>query len=77
MIDCGGLRQDEEPIGDVSLMMRIARDWDFVYLNRPLAISRAHEGAESSGHGWFTPSGFRWDRVFPDLLYERRRSFLR
>lgn len=76
VVGCGGLRQDEEPIGDVSVMMRIGRDWDFVYLNRPLVVSRAHEGAESAGHGWFTPSGFRWDRAFPDLLYDRRRSFL-
>jgi glycosyltransferase involved in cell wall biosynthesis len=76
VIDSGGLRQEEEPIGDLSLMMRIGRTWDFVYLNRPLVVSRAHLGAESAGHGWFTSGGFRWDRAFPDMLYERRRSFL-
>jgi glycosyltransferase involved in cell wall biosynthesis len=76
VIGAGGLREEEEPIADISLMMRIGRDWDFVYLNRPLVVTRAHLGAESAGHGWFTPSAFRWDRSFPDLLYERRRSFL-
>ena len=76
IIDGGGLRQDEELIGDLSLMMRIARNWDFVYLNRPLSVGRAHGGAESAALGWFTPSGVRWDRAFPDVLYERRRRFL-
>ena len=76
IVEAGGLREREQPFADVPLMMRIARKWDFAYVNGPLAVCRTHEGAESVAMGWSTPAGFQWSTAFPELLYERKRSFL-
>lgn len=76
LIGGGGLRPEDGVIDDLPLLMRIATGWDFVYLNRPLAVMRAHTEASSSSLGSFTPNGFRSSRSVPDLLYERRRRFL-
>ena len=75
-LEAGGLRESEQPFGDVPLMMRIARNWDFAYVNRPLAVCRTHEDAESVSMGWSTPAGFVWGPEFPALMYERKRKFL-
>ena len=76
LVDGGGLRPEDGVIDDLPLLMRIAQDWDFVYVNRPLAIMRAHSEASSSSLGSFTSNGFRSSRSVPDLLYEHRRRFL-
>ena len=55
----GGLREADGVIDDLPLLLRIAEDWDFVYVNEPLACVRAHVGASSSVLGEFGPSGYR------------------
>jgi hypothetical protein len=72
----GGLHKEDGVIDDVPLFMRIATRWDFAYVNAPLAVMGAHEGASSSSLGWFTPYGFRTTRALPDSLYELRLRFL-
>jgi glycosyltransferase involved in cell wall biosynthesis len=72
----GGLRPEDGVIDDLPLLMRIATEWDFAYVNRPLAVMRAHADASSSSIGSFTPNGFRSSRSLPDMLYELRRKFL-
>jgi glycosyltransferase involved in cell wall biosynthesis len=76
LLSGGGLRPEDGVIDDLPLLMRIATDWDFAYVNRPLAVMRAHTEASSSSLGLFTPNGFRSSRSLPDMLYEQRRSFL-
>jgi glycosyltransferase involved in cell wall biosynthesis len=76
LVGAGGLRPQDGVIDDLPLLMRIATNWDFAYVNRPLAVMGAHADASSSSLGWFTPGGFRSSRAVPDLLYERRRRFL-
>jgi glycosyltransferase involved in cell wall biosynthesis len=76
LVGGGGLHPEDGTIDDIPLLMRIATDWDFAYLNLPLAMITAHEGASSSSLGSFTPNGFRGSRSLPDMLYERRRRFL-
>ena len=71
-----GLRPEDGVIDDLPLLMRIATDWDFAYLNRPLAQITAHAEASSSSLGSFTPNGYRSSRSLPDMLYEHRRRFL-
>ena len=71
-----GLRPEDGDIDDLPLLMRIATDWDFAYLNRPLAQMRAHAEASSSSLGSFTSNGYRSSRSLPDMLYEHRRRFL-
>lgn len=71
-----GLRPEDGTIDDFPLLMRIATEWDFAYLNLPLAIITAHVDASSASLGSFTANGFRGSRSVPDMLYERRRRFL-
>jgi cellulose synthase/poly-beta-1,6-N-acetylglucosamine synthase-like glycosyltransferase len=71
-----GLRPEDGTIDDFPLLMRIATGWDFAYLNQPLAVTTAHSDASSSSLGAFTPNGYRSSRSLPDMLYERRRTFL-
>lgn len=76
LITGGGLRPRDGVVDDLPLLMRIATDWDFAYLNRPLAVMRVHAEASSSSLGSFTPDGYRSSRELPDMLYEHRRRFL-
>lgn len=42
IVAAGGLREDEEPFCDFQMWMRIALDWEFGYVDRPLAGFRVH-----------------------------------
>jgi glycosyltransferase involved in cell wall biosynthesis len=76
LIGGGGLRPEDGVIDDIPLLLRIATDWDFAYLDRPLVTVTAHDDASSSSNGSFTPDGYQGSRSVPDLVYERRRRFL-
>jgi glycosyltransferase involved in cell wall biosynthesis len=76
LVSGGGLRPEDGIIDDFPLLMRIASDWDYAYLNRPLAVMRAHDQAASSALGSFRPGGFRSSRSLEDVLYAHRRKFL-
>ncbi len=76
LIGAGQLRPEDGVIDDFPLLMRVATDWDYAYVNRPLAVLTAHSEAASSSLGWFTPDGFRSSRSLPDILYAHRRNFL-
>jgi glycosyltransferase involved in cell wall biosynthesis len=76
LVDGGGLRPEDGVIDDFPLLLRIADDWDYAYLNRPLAVMRAHDEAASSELGSFRPGGFRSTRALPDILYEHRGKAL-
>jgi glycosyltransferase involved in cell wall biosynthesis len=76
LVRAGGLRPEDGVIDDLPLLMRISTDWDFAYVNRPLALMRVHPDASSSSLGFFTPRGFRSSHDLPNMLYERRRQFL-
>jgi glycosyltransferase involved in cell wall biosynthesis len=76
LVSGGGLRQQDGVIDDLPLLMRIAANWDFVYLNRPLVSMRAHTEASSSSLGSFTPEGFRSSSSLAEMLYDLRQRFL-
>jgi glycosyltransferase involved in cell wall biosynthesis len=76
LLGAGGWRSEDGVIDDLPLLMRVANDWDFAYLDRPLAVLRAHSGADSSALGSFTPNGFRSSRSLPDVIHEHRRNFI-
>lgn len=76
LVTAGGLRPDDGVIDDFPLLLRIASDWDYAYLNRPLAVMRAHDEAASSALGSFRSGGFRSTRSLADILYEHRLKFL-
>jgi glycosyltransferase involved in cell wall biosynthesis len=72
----GGLREADGVIDDLPLLLRIAEDWDFVYVNEPLANVRAHVGASSSVLGEFGPSGFRSAPDLAEMIHSRKLAFL-
>jgi glycosyltransferase involved in cell wall biosynthesis len=76
LVSGGGPRPQDGVIDDFPQMMRIAMGWDFAYVNRPLALMRAHDEADSSELGWFTPDGFRSSASVPEMLDRHRRNFL-
>lgn len=76
LVSGGKFRSEDGVIDDFPLLMRIASEWDYAYLNRPLALLRVHGEAASSELGSFRPDGFRSPRELPDILYEHRRNFL-
>ena len=57
LIGGGGLRPEDGVNDDIPLLMRIATEWDFAYIDRPLTTVTSHAGASSSPNGSFTPRG--------------------
>jgi glycosyltransferase involved in cell wall biosynthesis len=72
----GGLRPENEPIPDFPLMMRIALDWDFAHVPRPLASIRVHADALSAEVGLFTGSGYTASDSYATTIYDQRVGFL-
>jgi hypothetical protein len=72
----GGLREADGVIDDLPLLLRAAEDWDFVYVNEPLAYVRGHVGASSSVLGEFGPSGYRSSPDLAELIHARKLAFL-
>ena len=75
-LDGDRLRLRDGVSDDFPLFLRIATRWDFAYVNRALALVRAHEETSSSELGSFTEGGFRSSRSAADVLYENRSTFL-
>ena len=79
ILEAGGLREEQGPFGDRQLWMRIALDWDFGYLAKPLVGFRTHPesitrniGAE---HG-VTPNGHELYRAHSQTIFQQRMDFL-
>lgn len=79
IVAAGGFREEEEPFGDRQLWMRIALDWDFGYIAKPLAGFRKHPQTVTTNvaaqHGLAhgrRESGLLYSR----FLFQRRMDFL-
>jgi glycosyltransferase involved in cell wall biosynthesis len=75
IIKAGGLRVDEEPLADVPLLMRIALDWDFALVSKPLVGFRLHADSATAGLGTFTGAGYELGDL-PEILFQHRIRFL-
>jgi glycosyltransferase involved in cell wall biosynthesis len=79
IVAAGGFRQEEEPFGDLKLWMRIALDWDFGYIAKPLVGFRAHQETITANisavHG-VTADGREGDRLYARINFQRRMEFL-
>jgi hypothetical protein len=79
MRDADGIRAEEGPFGDLQLWMRIALDWDFGYVARPLAGFRIHQETTTRNigaqHG-VTSDGRELVLVHTQMRLERRMDFL-
>jgi len=73
----GGHRADEEPMADVPMFMRIARNWDVACLARTLAATSVHPQAFTAQLGSYR-AGVGYDLLDrqPEILNERRQRFL-
>jgi Glycosyl transferase family 2 len=79
ILEAGGLRQEEGPFGDRQLWMRIALDWDFGYLAKPLVGFRTHPESITRNigarHG-VTPAGRELHRAHSQTIFQQRMDFL-
>jgi glycosyltransferase involved in cell wall biosynthesis len=79
VLEAGGLREEEGPFGDRQLWMRIALDWSFGYIAKPLVGFRTHPdtitrsiGAE---HG-VTSDSRELYQVLTQTIFQQRMDFL-
>jgi glycosyltransferase involved in cell wall biosynthesis len=76
LVASGGLRPEEEPLGDFAMFMRIARDWDYACVAASLAGFRVHADAATAAVGTFTGTGYNLRENQPRILYAHRRRFI-
>jgi glycosyltransferase involved in cell wall biosynthesis len=79
LLDADRFRADEEPFADLPLWMRIAVDWDFAYVARPLVGFRMHPGTVTLGIGeeaGATLEAQDRTRLLSDVRNRRRMEFL-
>lgn len=74
--DAGGIRAEEEPFGDIQLWMRIALDWDFGYVAKPLTGLRIHEATTSHQIGADTSDRRDLALLHAQIRTKRRMDFL-
>lgn len=74
--NAGGLRESEEPFADVPLFLRIAVEWDFLSVRRPLVGVRVHEGSETAAAVGSLAETDYYIANLPQILFERRTAFL-
>jgi glycosyltransferase involved in cell wall biosynthesis len=79
IVDAGGFREEDEPFGDRNLWMRIALDWDFGYIAKPLVGFRTHSqtitlnvGAEADASSDLSERV----RLHSQINFQRRMDFL-
>jgi glycosyltransferase involved in cell wall biosynthesis len=77
--EAGGMTTREEPFADVPLFMRIALNWDFAYVDKPLVAFRVHDDTVTTQ----LASGGREQPVERDrlltygqIMFDRRVGFL-
>ena len=79
LLEAGGLREEQGPFGDRQLWMRIALDWDFGYVAKPLVGFRTHPDTWTRNigvqHG-VTSEGRELYRVHLQTLFQQRMDFL-
>jgi len=79
IVDAGGLREKEEPFGDRQLWMRLALDWDFGYIAKPLVGFRTHPDTISmrvAGRLGVTSDGPARGLLNSEIHFQRRMDFL-
>jgi glycosyltransferase involved in cell wall biosynthesis len=75
IVDAGCFREDDLPLADVPLLMRVAAAWDFAFVRETLASTRMHGGSVTSALGSFTGTGYELDQL-PEILHGHRMRFL-
>jgi hypothetical protein len=79
IVAAGGMREEEEPFAEVPMWLRIALNWDVVFVAQPLAGFRIHD--ETITKGLVTVDGEQLSAeeqlaTFTQIFYDRRTGFL-
>lgn len=70
------LRDDEFPVTDVGLWLRLALGWDLAFVARTLAVVRVHSGAYTADGRGVTTGGYIQQLDVIDKLREVKLSFV-
>ena len=70
------LRDDEFPVTDVGLWLRLALSWDIAFLARTLAVVRVHPGAYTADGRGVTVGGYVQQVAVIEKLLEVKLRFL-
>ena len=70
------LRDDEFPVTDVGLWLRLALSWEIAFLARKLAIVRVHSGAYTADGRGVTSGGYVQELDVIEKLFEVKLRFL-
>ena len=70
------LRDDEFPVTDVGLWLRLALSWDIAFLARTLAVVRVHSGAYTADGRGVTGGGYVQELDVIEKLLEVKLRFL-
>jgi glycosyltransferase involved in cell wall biosynthesis len=70
------LRDDEFPVTDVGLWLRLALSWNLAFLNRPLAVVRIHSGAYTADGRGLTGGGYVQQTSVIEKLLEVKLRFI-
>ena len=79
IVEAGGMREEDEPWGDLQMWMRIALNWDFGYIAKPLAGFRDHPETATVGitaNEARTSAGNEVAFRHAEIRFQRRMSFL-
>ena len=78
-LEAGGFREEEEPFADLELWMRMALDWDFGYIGKPLVGFRVHPEQASMILGerlGVTADARKLGLLHAQIRWQRRVNFL-
>jgi glycosyltransferase involved in cell wall biosynthesis len=70
------LRDEDYPVTDVGLWLRVALSWDIAFLARTLALVRIHDGAYTAGGRGVTEGGYVQQVEVIEKLREVKLRFL-
>lgn len=79
IVGAGGFREEEAAFGDRRLWMRIALDWDFGYIAKPLVGFRTHPESITTNAGaqrGVASDGRERVLLYSQLNFQRRTEFL-
>ncbi len=70
------LRDDEFPVTDVGLWLRLALSWEIAFVARRLAVVRVHSGAYTADGRGVTSGGYVQELDVIEKLHEVKLSFI-
>lgn len=76
LVQAGGLREEDMPLADVPLLLRIGRSWDVACLSAPLAAFRVHGESATAEIGVCTGRAYDLLHTGPEIRYRQRTEFL-